>query len=518
MWAGTIRMKNNAANMGTPDNILTEGPVQESPLWPAFMLGRLLNEIRWRLELAVFFSAALPEDGVENLLSDCVPWVRALLSDPAAACVEEIILDQAKTWNYWATSEYAADTVAETIHHYVGLAKGEDVEEFFDDATELARRIENSIFEALVDALQGHQRVKTAIRLGRLVDRAFRPRDAARYAYRLVLERASNPLQRPRNQVEGRFCERSNEPPSPRWSLRIRKLWPLLGTKTILHQSIYDHVTYALVPGESFERIVESIGEEVRKVLLNGEVASDVQRGLTAENALDAMSADNTAVTLGATSDSSEKRGALGIRSSNLRSAQSDAQGRGEESRRRGRVQSRNPRITKEEAERRVAHFLTDHPNASIISVEHGVSVPRSSVARTEAWKNRRSTIAASEGRSVRTRNLKKSSVESFGSREALSQETDLGDLLEVQLLPLATHGEQSAYRNAPSSEKREVMETILRRIKHELYEHCQNHEDEKVALDRLVSDGNLECVLKYYEQVQERSSERLGRSTESKL
>ena len=448
-----------------------------SRLWIAFTIGRHLNRLRWLLELAIFSGDALPGGEVDPLLKAFIPKFQGLVGRSAAREPERKIWEQIDSWNGWKGWEYAGDEVSTTIEIYKRRAYGEDVEHFFvdrefDDATQHGRDIEKAIRSAVVATLEGHQSLLEALELGTLVDRGIRPPDSPRYYYRREpipespIEsrelRAVNPIDRraleqpddapdvgpgsPEDEDEGddwdqleallssrkndvpplgptrivrRFSRTADAPLSPEWALDLREAWDRMGLSHLapLPEAIF-----------LFHERPSHSGREARGIA--GAVIKAARQGFRLVEASPGRSSVVIEARSGTgTADMSVSESRISSKDPESPTPEelppdtscSQAEGSNpataleEVPRRKRRVRSKEPIIPGPEAERRVADYLQKCPDAGPTEISLATGVPKGSVSGTPAYKKANAMPGGGKSRSPRTRNLRTSSMDSFG-------------------------------------------------------------------------------------------------------
>ena len=309
------------------------------------------------------------------------------------------------------------------------------------------------------------------------------------------------------------FCRLVNEPPEPEWSLKLRKLWHRAGMTVPPPEAVYSLSMSEQVPPEGSESIVASIDEKATEVFFKNEDTTGDSMLSTAQQLAGSTPADDMIVELPPAKDL--EGASKAIRCPLEPSGEGALPHRGDDDGKTTgplrRVQSKNPRISKGEAERRVGDFLRTHPDAKIGDVVKAVKVPKSSVYGTDAWQKRPKNLGFQEDRSVRAKNIGLSQLHS-NEAPPIEEDPDAELDFKIVILPFfdrhAEASEKSDYQGASVTDKFPILVAFMERVKNTIYEYDQNDASMVKAFQRMIADEDFPGIQLLYEQTLDESPE----------
>jgi hypothetical protein len=163
---------------------LTPNGTGPDPGYLAFETGRVLNRIRWLMELRLVPQKSTPSLSVGSELgragSELARLIRLTVDDYLAAGVERVFAEATEGLEWLLGREDAGDAYVTMVERYV-RAEGGDPGEGFEDLNVRAVEFASGVRSAAVDALSGRAWLVEAVELGELVDHGLRPRNVMRY-------------------------------------------------------------------------------------------------------------------------------------------------------------------------------------------------------------------------------------------------------------------------------------------------------------------------------------------------
>jgi hypothetical protein len=490
----------------------------------AYRTGRTLNELRWHLEQFFFFpEEAIPNQDVESWLLKLIPLVREVLEVLKSVQVERQIFSEVANWNAMLRSdaEQLGEHTGETCEHYLWRARGGHFDEYFNDVTALGRDTAARIQTALLDALADQEPLQLAFQLGLMVDQGIRPEDSMQFVFIQVDEDAEawSYLSLPKACMVDRFCSRAVTPNALLWPLKIRELWHHLQIAVELPKAILDfHKQPATV--DEVAQITELLDEAAergfdRRESLNQGAATcsiPTEDGLSGSALVLPDYVLASGITRATPSNSTSSAQSPSHPASSSPEHPEVPVITGHE--RKKRVQSKQPRVSNAETDKRVGDYLKDHPDATLAEVARDTGLPKSSISNTQSLKTHDKPLKLEKAKGPRTRNLRSdralepASVEYDPARRSVDRES-----LEVLIGNYATADEKNAYF-APMSNRDAIAEKLLRRVKGEVDEYLstQGTEYEKKEYEQMVNQGDYGWVCWFAGEIREKDARRLDR------